>query len=74
MKQQAKYTPPRVRGYEIHVQRVPNGPVETLPLLWGRDVPEVWRELRDQSDVVYGKLIRSGRKFAEFNRGASSCK
>ena len=51
MKQQ-KYTPPRVRGYEIHVQRVPNGPVETLPLLWGRDVPEVWRELRDQSDVV----------------------
>jgi len=58
----------RKRGYRIHILYEIGGPVEVLPLIWDSDIPQVWLNVRDRADVVYGKLVACGRKIAEFRR------
>jgi hypothetical protein len=62
-----KSTTRRMRGYRISVwYSMGEGPKRLF--VWDSDIPEVWLTVKSDPKAIAGKLVRSGRKFAEFKK------
>ena len=58
---------PRVRGYRIFIYRE-RGSSCSLPTIFASGIPAQWEAIKQDATVTRARLVRSGRKFAEFTR------